>query len=94
MEQAQTIVCPNCGAVTASNQNCEYCGSMLTKVASVLCKEADDIKASLKDLGFGKSAYVSSGLLKAVDRTIAQCNKYHTITESYQSIMPKRLAFF
>lgn len=86
MEQVKTIVCPNCGAVTASNQNCEYCGSILTKVASVLCKEADDVKASLKDLGFGKSAYVSNKLLEAVERTIAQCNKHNTIIETHTTI--------
>ena len=86
MEQVQTIVCPNCGAVTASNQNCEYCGSMLTKVASVLCKGADDVKASLKDLGFGKSAYVSSNILRAVKRTITQCNKHNTVIETYTAI--------
>lgn len=86
MEQVQTIVCPNCGAVTASNQNCEYCGSMLTKVATALCKEGDDVKASLKDLGFGKSAYVSNNILQAVERTIAQCNKHNTVIETYTAI--------
>ena len=86
MEQVQTIVCPNCGAVTASNQNCEYCGSMLTKVASILCKEGDDVKASLKDLGFGKSVYVSNNILQAVERTIAQCNKHNTVIETYTAI--------
>lgn len=86
MEQVQTIVCPNCGAVTASNQNCEYCGSMLTKVASVLCKEADDIKASLKDLGFGKSAYVSNKLLEVVERTIKGGERYNTPVRSYSKI--------
>ena len=91
MEQVQTIVCPNCGAVTASNQNCEYCGSMLTKVASVLCKGADDVKASLKDLGFGKSAYVSSNILRAVKRTITQCNKHNTVIETYTAITESEL---
>lgn len=86
MEQVQTIVCPNCGAVTASNQNCEYCGSMLTKVASVLCKEADDVKASLKDLGFGKSAYVSNKLLEVVERTIKGGERYNTPVSSYSKI--------
>lgn len=86
MEQVQTIVCPNCGAVTASNQNCEYCGSMLTKVATALCKEGDDVKASLKDLGFGKSAYVSNNILQAVEITIAQCNKHNTVIETYTAI--------
>ena len=86
MEQVQTIVCPNCGAVTASNQNCEYCGSMLTKVASVLCNDSDDVKASLKDLGFGKSAYVSSNILRAVERTITQCNKHNTVIETHTTI--------
>jgi hypothetical protein len=86
MEQVQTIVCPNCGAVTASNQNCEYCGSMLTKVATALCKEGDDVKASLKDLGFGKSAYVSNKLLEVVERTIKGGEKYNTIATSYSKI--------
>lgn len=86
MEQVQTIVCPNCGAVTASNQNCEYCGSMLTKVASILCNNSDDVKASLKDLGFGKSAYVSSNILRAVERTITQCNKHNTVIETHTTI--------
>lgn len=86
MEQVQTIVCPNCGAVTASNQNCEYCGSMLTKVASILCNNSDDVKASLKDLGFGKSVYVSNKLLEAVERTIAQCNKHNTVIETHTTI--------
>lgn len=86
MEQVQTIVCPNCGAVTASNQNCEYCGSMLTKVASILCNNSDDVKASLKDLGFGKSVYVSNKLLKVVERTIAQCNKHNTVIETHTTI--------
>lgn len=86
MEQVQTIVCPNCGAVTASNQNCEYCGSMLTKVASILCNDSDDVKASLKDLGFGKSAYVSNKLLEVVERTIKGGEKYNTIATSYSKI--------
>lgn len=86
MEQVQTIVCPNCGAVTASNQNCEYCGSMLTKVASILCNDSDDVKASLKDLGFDKSAYVSNNILQAVEKTIAQCNKHNTVIETYTAI--------
>ena len=86
MEQVQTIVCPNCGAVTASNQNCEYCGSMLTKVASILCNDSDDVKASLKDLGFGKSAYVSNKLLEVVERTIKGGEKYNTIATSYSQI--------
>ena len=86
MEQVQTIVCPNCGAVTASNLNCEYCGSILTKVASILCNDSDDVKASLKDLGFGKSAYVSNNILQAVERTIAQCNKHNTVIETYTAI--------
>lgn len=94
MEQVQTIVCPNCGAVTASNQNCEYCGSMLTKVASVLCKEADDAKSILGKLGFGKSAYVSSNILQAVERTITQRNKHNTVVESYQPIIQSKYAFF
>ena len=91
MEQVQTIVCPNCGAVTASNQNCAYCGSMLTKVATALCKEGDDVKASLKDLGFGKSAYVSNNILQAVERTIAQCNKHNTVIETYTAITASEL---
>lgn len=91
MEQVQTIVCPNCGAVTASNQNCEYCGSMLTKVASILCNNSDDVKASLKDLGFGKSAYVSSNILRAVERTITQCNKHNTVIETYTAITESEL---
>lgn len=86
MEQVQTIVCPNCGAVTASNQNCEYCGSMLTKVASILCNNSDDVKASLKDLGFGKSAYVSNKLLEVVERTIKGGEKYNTPVTSYSKI--------
>ena len=91
MEQVKTIVCPNCGAVTASNQNCEYCGSMLTKVATALCKEGDDVKSSLKDLGFGKSAYVSNNILQAVERTIAQCNKHNTVIETYTAITEWKL---
>lgn len=91
MEQVQTIVCPNCGAVTASNQNCEYCGSMLTKVATVLCKKGDDVKSSLKDLGFGKSVYVSNNILQAVERTIAQCNKHNTVIETYTAITESEL---
>ena len=86
MEQVQTIVCPNCGAVTTSNQNCEYCGSILTKVASILCDDSDDVKASLKDLGFGTSVYVSSNILRAVERTITQCNKHNTVIETYTAI--------
>lgn len=80
MEQVQTIVCPNCGAVTASNQNCEYCGSMLTKVATALCNEGDDIKTTLSDLGFGKSAYVSYKLVHAIENNIKQSQKHNAKT--------------
>ncbi len=64
---------------------------MLTKVASILCNNSDDVKASLKDLGFGKSAYVSSNILRAVERTITQCNKHNTVIETYTAITESEL---
>lgn len=32
MENLVTLTCPNCGAVTTSDQNCDYCGSLLIRL--------------------------------------------------------------
>ncbi len=63
MENSKTIVCPNCGAVSSNLDNCEYCGSILVKIASVLMPSSEDIMSEMKNLGFGKSAYVSPKIL-------------------------------
>lgn len=77
MENLQTIVCPNCGAVTSSNKNCEYCGSILSRVASAFYDENNE-KANIKDLGFGKTAYVSFKLVSAIEKSIKQSQKHNT----------------
>ena len=81
MEQVQTIVCPNCGAVTASNQNCEYCGSLLTRIASVLYDSKCDSTKDINDFGFGKTAYTSIKLCKVIEKSIVQCNKHNSEVE-------------
>lgn len=71
MENSKTIVCPNCGAVSSNLDNCEYCGSILVKIASVLMPSSEDIMSEMKNLGFGKSAYVSPKILGKLEECIS-----------------------
>lgn len=93
MEQVQTIVCPNCGAVTASNQNCEYCGSMLTKVATILCKEGEVVETTLKNHGFGKGIYVSRMTQNVINKVLNQCKKHNTKVSSSKCINDVKMTF-
>lgn len=93
MEQVQTIVCPNCGAVTASNQNCEYCGSMLTKVATILCKEGEVVETTLKNHGFGKGIYVSRWTQNVINTVLNQCKKHNTKVSSSKCINDVTMTF-
>lgn len=93
MEQIHTIVCPNCGAVTASNQNCEYCGSMLTKVATILCKEGEVVETTLKNHGFGKGIYVSRMTQNVINKVLNQCKKHNTKVSSSKCINDVKMTF-
>ena len=78
MGNSKTIVCPNCGAVSSNLDNCEYCGSILVKVASILQEEGKDVTKELKELGIEKSAYVNPVMLEAIEKCVIQCQKYNT----------------
>ena len=68
METSKTIICPNCGAVSTNLENCEYCGSILVKIASVLETSSEDTMSEMKNLGFGKSVYVSLRILEKLEK--------------------------
>lgn len=78
MENSKTIVCPNCGAVSSNLDNCEYCGSILVKLASLFQAEGKDVSKELKEIGIGKSVYTNPIILSAVKMHIKQSNKYDT----------------
>ena len=78
MENSKTIVCPNCGAVSTNLDNCEYCGSILVKLASLFQAEGKDVSKELKEIGIGKSVYTNPIILSAVKMHIKQSNKYDT----------------
>lgn len=71
MENSKTIVCPNCGAVSTNLDKCEYCGSILVKIASILAPSSEDTMSEMKKLGFGKTVYVSPKILEAVEKCIS-----------------------
>ena len=80
MDNSKTIICPNCGAVSTNLDNCEYCGSILVKIASVLAPNSRDAKSELKDFGFGKTVYVSPKILEKVEQCIALSERLNTTT--------------
>ena len=80
MDNSKTIVCPNCGAVSSNLDNCEYCGSILVKIASVLAPTSGDAKSELKDFGFGKTVYVSPKILEKVEQCIALSERLNITT--------------
>lgn len=77
MGNSKTIVCPNCGAVSSNLDNCEYCGSILVKIASVLVPSSEDTMSEMKNLGFGKSAYVSPTILEGVEKCISLSERFN-----------------
>ena len=80
MDNSKTIICPNCGAVSTNLDNCEYCGSILVKIASVLAPTSRDAKSELKDFGFGKTVYVSPKILEKVEQCIALSERLNITT--------------
>ena len=78
MENSKTIVCPNCGAVSSNLDNCEYCGSIMVRIASIFQEEGKDVTKELKELGIEKSAYVNPVMLEAIEKCVIQCQKYNT----------------
>ena len=78
MENSKTIVCPNCGAVSTNLDNCEYCGSILVKLASLLQAEGKDVSKELKEIGVGKKVYTNPIILSAVKMHMKQSNKFDT----------------
>lgn len=78
MENSKTIVCPNCGAVSSNLDNCEYCGSIMVRIASIFQEEGKDVFKELKKLGIEKSAYVNPVMLEAIEKCAIQCQKYNT----------------
>ena len=81
MENSKSIICPNCGAISSNFENCEYCGSILVKLASLFQAEGKDVSKELKELGIDKSAYVNPVILDAIENSIIQCQKYNTEIE-------------
>ena len=75
METNKTMVCPNCGAATTNLDKCEYCGSILVKIASALVPSSGDVKSELKNLGFGKTVYVNHWILNRLEMSISQSAK-------------------
>ena len=78
MGNSKTIVCPNCGAVSSNLDNCEYCGSIMVRIASIFQEEGKDVTKELKELGIEKSAYVNPVMLEAIEKCVIQCQKYNT----------------
>ena len=78
MGNSKTIVCPNCGAVSSNLDNCEYCGSIMVRIASIFQEEGKDVSKELKKLGIEKSAYVNPVMLEAIEKCVIQCQKYNT----------------
>lgn len=78
MGNSKTIVCPNCGAVSSNLDNCEYCGSILVKVASILQEEGKDVTKELEKLGIGKSVYVNPTIFAAIQKQIEQSKKFES----------------
>lgn len=70
------MTCPNCGAVSTNLDKCEYCGSILIKIASVLVSSSDDVKEEMKSLGFGETSDISSNIMYAVEKNITNRLKY------------------
>lgn len=81
MDNSKTIVCPNCGAVSSNLDNCEYCGSILVKVASIFHEEGKDVTKQLKELGIGKSVYVNPTILGSVEKNTNRSKRFNTPVE-------------
>ena len=80
METNTTLTCPNCGAVSINLDKCEYCGSILIKIASVLVPTSKDIKSELKNLGFGKTVYVSPKISEGLEKCLSLSNNLNITT--------------
>lgn len=78
MGNSKTIVCPNCGAVSSNLDNCEYCGSILVKLAFILQADGKEVSKELKELGIGKSVYVNPTIFAAIQKQIEQSKKFES----------------
>lgn len=83
MDNSKTIVCPNCGAVSSNLDNCEYCGSILVKIASIFQEEGKDVTKELKELGIGKSVYVNPAIVESIERNANRCKRFNTAVECF-----------
>ena len=79
METNKTLVCPNCGASSANLDKCEYCGSILVKIASVLVPSSEDTKSEMKKLGFGNTLYVDSRILERIEKCISLSERFNIV---------------
>ena len=83
MDNSKTIVCPNCGAVSTNLDNCEYCGSILVKVAFIFQEEGKDVTKELKEEGIGKSVYVNPSTVESIERNTNRCKRFNTAVECF-----------
>lgn len=83
MGNSKTIVCPNCGAVSSNLDNCEYCGSILVKVASIFHEEGKDVTKELEKLGIGTSVYVNPAIMESIEKNTNRCKRFNTTVECF-----------
>lgn len=83
MDNSKTVVCPNCGAVSSNLDNCEYCGSILVKIASIFQEEGKDVTKGLKELGIGESVYVNPAIVESIEKNTNRCKRFNTTVECF-----------
>lgn len=94
MDNSKTIVCPNCGAVSSNLDNCEYCGSILVRVASIFHEEGKDVMKELKEQGIGKSVYVNPTILESIEENANRCKRFNTTVECFYPLYDEGLRWW